>query len=399
MPAVILPRPRGLALRSCPIVLVVLLAAHAAAATYYPPRGDWERREPAAVGLDAARLQEAIDYSLAHENPGPRDVAVDLQQSFGQSEPLFRLLGPTEPRGGISGVVIRRGYVVAAWGEPDRVDMTHSITKTFLSTVVGLAWDRGLIRRLEDRAQDYLPPPERDLFAGEHNGKITWDHLLRQTSDWSGTLWEMPDWADRPVGATPADHPNRPMHEPGTFFKYNDVRVNLLSFCALHVWRRPLPQVLREEVMDPIGASSLWRWHGYRNSWVVVDGQNVQSVSGGGHLGGGMFISAWDLARFGYLFLREGRWGDRQIVSKEWIELARRPGTANPEYGFANWYLNPGKKSLPSAPATSVTFRGNGQNIVYLDWENDLVVVIRWIDRPALDPFLGKVLAAIKPGA
>jgi len=124
----------------------------------------------------------------------------------------------------------------------------------------------------------------------------------------------------------------------------------------------------------------------------------VQSVSGGGHLGGGMFISAWDLARFGYLFLREGRWGDRQIVSKEWIELARRPGPANAEYGFANWYLNPGRKVLPSAPASSVTFRGNGQNIVYLDWENDLVVVIRWIDRPALDPFLGKVLAAIKPG-
>ncbi|HWP02935.1 MAG TPA: hypothetical protein VNL96_05735 [Gemmatimonadaceae bacterium] len=46
---------------------------------------------------------------------------------------------------------------------------------------------------------------------------------------------------------------------------------------ALQVWRRPLPQVLREYVMDPIGASNTWRWDGYENSWVNVDGQMVQS--------------------------------------------------------------------------------------------------------------------------
>src|SRR4029079_14883565 len=102
-----------------------------------------------------------------------------------------------------------------------------------------------------------------EVYGPEHTASVTWDHLLRQTSDWSGTLWGIPDWADRPVGATPADHPHRPIHEPGTFFKYNDVRISLLAFCALQVWRRPLPQVLRQEVMDPIGASNTWRWHGY----------------------------------------------------------------------------------------------------------------------------------------
>lgn len=186
------------------------------------------------------------------------------------------------------------------------------------------------------------------------------------------------------------------MHEPGTFFKYNDVRVNLLALAALHVWRRPLPEVLREEIMDPIGASGTWRWHGYENSWVTLDGQRLQSVSGGGHFGGGMFINAEDLARFGYLFLREGHWGDRQLVSKEWIALARTPGPANDRYGFANWYLNTGRKALPSTPESSVVFRGNGQNIVYVDWENDLVVVVRWIKNDAaLDGFLGRVIGAL----
>ena len=164
------------------------------------------------------------------------------------------------------------------------------------------------------------------------------------------------------------------------------------------MWRRPLPDILREEVMNPIGASTTWRWYGYDNAWVELDGAKVQSISGGGHWGGGMFISAMDMARFGYLFLRGGQWKGRRIVPEKWIAMARTPGTANPEYGFANWFLNTGRKPLPSAPESSVTFRGNGQNIIYIDVENDLVVVVRWIANGApLNEFISKVLAALPP--
>ena len=78
----------------------------------------------------------------------------------------------------------------------------------------------GLIGDVHDLASDYVPTGE--LFGSSHNESITWDHLLRQTSDWQGTLWDKPDWADRPVGETPLDYPNRPMYEPGTHYKYND---------------------------------------------------------------------------------------------------------------------------------------------------------------------------------
>ncbi len=105
-------------------------------------------------------------------------------------------------------------------------------------------------------------PATVDLFASETNAPITWDHLLRQTSDWSGTLWTKPDWADRPVGATEADWQKRSVYALGTHFKYNDTRVNVMALAALHVWRDPLPEVLRREVMTPIGASSTWRWEG-----------------------------------------------------------------------------------------------------------------------------------------
>ncbi len=383
--------------RSWQVFFFVALVASAFAADYFPPRGAWERKMPGELGFDAAKLEQAIAFAVANENPSSHDVAAELQATFGAREPNFRLLGPTQPRAALNGIVIRHGYVAADWGDTQRADMAHSVTKTFLTTVVGLAWQRGLIRDLHDRAGDYLPTTEREKFFGsEHNAAITWEHLLRQTSDWSGTLWDVPDWADRPVGATPADYPHRALHAPGTFFKYNDVRVNLLALVALHVWRRPLPQVLREEIMDPIGASNTWRWYGYENSWVALDGQSMQSVSGGGHLGGGMFISAWDLARFGYLFLHHGRWAGRELVSEKWIAQARTPGPANANYGFANWYLNTGRQPMPSAPATSVTFVGNGQNIVYVDWAHDLVIVVRWIrNGPALDQFVGQVLGAI----
>ena len=363
------------------------------AAPYFPERLEWQQRKPEQAGMDPAKLDAAIKFAIASENPATKDLAVDLATTFGAREPFDTPIGPVKPRGALNGLVIRRGYVVAEWGETERVDMTFSVTKSFLSTVVGLAWQKGLIRDVTDRVQPYVPLT--DLFDGPHNSRITWDHLLRQTSDWQGTLWGKPDWADRPEGKTPADWPNRPLREPGTFYKYNDVRVNVLALAALHVLRRPLPQVLREDVMEPIGASSSWRWHGYDNAWIELDGQKMQSMTGGGHWGGGMFISARDMARFGYLFLRNGAWKDRQIVSPKWIAMARTPGTANAGYGYMNWMLNTDRKRYTNAPATAVTFEGNGSNIIYIDRDNDLVVVVRWIRGRAFNEFVGMILQAL----
>src|SRR5258706_95727 len=105
-------------------------------------------------------------------------------------------------------------------------------------------------------------------------------------------------WDGRP-GENPAEWTTRPRNKPGAVYKYNDTRVNVLALAALNVWRRPLPQVLKEDIMDPIGASNSWRWFGYENSWVVLDGIPMQSVTGGGHFGGGMYINAYDMGRFG----------------------------------------------------------------------------------------------------
>ena len=400
-PMVRLPCPRRVLLWTLVAAPALVCPATAQVESpYFPPRGAWARRDPATLGMHGGRLDEAVLFAIEHEASTPTDLSAYIAGTLA-NEPHGEIVGPVRERGPMSGVVIRGGYLVASWGEPQRVDMTFSVTKTYLSTVVGVAWDRDLIPDVHAPARELVPTAH---FEGEHNGSITWDHLLRQTSDWRGALWGKPDWADRPPRDLSLEElPHQPLRAPGSSWKYNDVRVNLLALAALEVWREPLPAVLRREIMDPIGASPSWRWQGYETSWVDIDGLRVQSVSGGGHWGGGMWINTWDHARFGYLFLRDGRWGDRQLISADWIAMARTPSGPNPSYGYMNWFLNGpvagrggGRKPMPSAPATSVTFRGAGSNIVYVDWENDLLAVLRWIDSRSLDGFVGLLLAAIE---
>ena len=396
------------------LAAIVLAAPLLAQNNYFPPRGKWERRTPAQMGFDAARLQAAVEFSIASESKAPRDLEEGHPFSWGR-EPNDVPLGPFRTRGPQTGLIIKDGYIIAEWGDITRVDMTFSVAKSFLSSTVGLAFDEGLIGSVDDKVRGYfapivLPPGDgepgdeedgignpntRVLFDSEHNRKITWDHLLRQTSDWEGTLWGKQDWADRPPDDVIGNR-DRKHNEPGTSYKYNDTRVNLLALAALQVWRRPLPQVLRERLMDPIGASPTWRWHGYKNSRVELDGQTMISVSGGGHWGGGMQLSALDQARFGYLTLNKGRWGDRQILSEKWLKMAQTPGKVNDGYGFMNFFLNTGRKSIPAAPESAFSHRGAGSNVIYVDRENNLIVVSRWINGGAIPEFIEKVLAAKK---
>lgn len=379
-------------------------------ASYFPPLHKWEHT-PAQLYFDTSKLAKAIAFAKDHESKQPRNMEMAQAMSFGK-EPFGFGIGPFTDRGDATGLIIHKGYIIAEWGDPARVDMTHSVTKSFLTTVVGLAVDKGLIKNVYDTVANYVPPVEvydplnndvRELnstfllnpFSGEHNKRLTWDVMLRQTSDWEGSLWGKPDWADRPE-ADVTKWQNRKRNEPGKVWEYNDVRVNALALAATCVWGKSLPRVLKENIMDPIGASSTWQWFGYRNSWIVLNGQLVQSVSGGGHWGGGMFINAFDMGRFGLLTLHKGSWNGKQLLSKSWIEKALTPTTAQPTYGFMNFFLNTDKKYLPSAPASAFVHVGNGTNIIYVDPEHDLVMVVRWIDNKQIDGMIKQVLEAMK---
>ena len=384
-------------------------------APYVPPAGAWERRSPSAMGMDSVKLADAIAYAIEKESKTPRDLELNHYQSFGR-EPFGTAIGPLAPRGGATGVIVRKGYVVATWGDPTAVEITNSVTKSFLSTVVGLAFDAGRIRSVDDTVSQVMPPILRAYpngtglgadwpgdakwlrpFDSPHNKRLTWDNLLRQVSDWEGTLWGKPEWADRPAQQVNT-WTTRPRVEPGSAYEYNDTRVNVLALAALQLWRQPLPEILRDKIMEPIGASNTWRWYGYDNSWIVLDGKLVQSVSGGGHWGGGMMINAWDMARFGLLTQRRGVWGGKQLLSEAWVTKALTPTPAQPTYGYMNWFLNTDRKYVPAAPPQAFVHVGAGNNIIYVDPVNDVVAVVRWIDSNAsVNGFVERLLAAMPP--
>ncbi|MEK9788700.1 MAG: serine hydrolase domain-containing protein [Flavobacteriaceae bacterium] len=375
------------------LVGLFLLSYFSYSQIYFPPsQGKWEQKSPQAFNIDEAGLAKAVNFAKQNEYTGEKDLRIAILKAF-EREPFHEILGPTKKRGGPAGVILKKGYQIASWGDLKRVDMTFSVTKSYLSTVAGLAFDRKLLST-HDLLIDYIWD---HTYEGPHNSQIKWEHLLNQSSDWSGTLWGGHDWADRPpLKGTIDDWKNRAYFTPGTRFEYNDVRVNLLAYSLLQVWRKPLPQVLKESIMDPIGASSTWRWHGYKNSWVTLDGNYMQSVSGGGHSGGGLFINTEDHARFGLLFLNQGKWEDKQLLSTEWIKKAISPSPAQANYGYMWWLNKKGTDRYWEGVPESVYYAaGFGGNFIVIVPEEELVLVVRWLEPNKMGAFVKTVLDAL----
>ncbi len=360
---------------------------------YFPERNaDWATKGPAEYNINEAALQKAVTFAMNNEYSGSRDLRIAILKGF-EREPFHEIMGPTKKRGGPAGLILKNGYVIASWGDTKRVDMTFSVTKSFLSTVAGIAEDRGLIKDTSDKVRQYIWD---GTFDGAHNSKISWEHLLQQNSDWSGELWGGKDWADRPPSEGGLDDWKfRKLNEPGTVMEYNDVRVNLLAYSLTHVWRKPVPAVLKEQLMDKIGASTTWRWFGYENAWTEVDGTDVKSVTGGGHSGAGIFINTEDMARFGLLFLNNGKWEEDQLISEQWIAKATTPSIPNPNYGYLWWLNTKDDRHWEGWSEDLYYAAGFGGNFIIIDKEHNLVVVTRWLEPGKIEDFMATLLKAL----
>ncbi len=357
----------------------------------YFPDSNWQTKKPSELKMNSALIDSAINFAIRNETKTDYDLRIANMKAYA-NEPNYRIAGPMRERGKPAGIIVKNGYIIAHWGDVKRVDMTFSVSKSYLSTVAGLAWDDHLIKNIDDRVNEYVWDGK---FDGPHNSKITWRHLLTQSSDWSGCLFDVCDWADRPPReGTIDDWRNRKLSEPGSTFEYNDVRVNLLAYSLLQVMRKPLPVILRERIMDPIGASTTWRWYGYDNSFVNLDGQMIESVSGGGHFGGGIFINTLDHARFGLLFARKGKWKGKQLISEQWVNSINQPSSANKSYGLMWWTNEEGRLGNVSKKIYSAD--GFGGNFIVVDSEHDLVIAVRWLEPGKIKDLVQLVESAIE---
>ncbi len=375
------------------LLLILFSTQLLAQVRYFPKLGEeWQKAKERQYPINKELLQEAVSFAMQNEYKESRDLRVAILKGFTQ-EPYHKILGPTKKRGGPAGMVIKDGYLLAAWGDTKRVDMTFSVTKSFLSTVAGLAYDSKLIVDVNDKLTSYIWD---GTFDGEHNAQINWQHLLQQNSDWSGQLWGLYDWADRPPkGGGIDDWKNRELHTPGTVMKYNDVRVNVLAYSLTQVWRNPLPVVLKNRLMNKIGASSTWRWYGYDHAWTTIDGLKMQSVTGGGHSGAGLFISTEDMARFGLLFVNNGVWNGEPLISESWIRMATTPSVPNPNYGYMWWLNQVGKRHWEGVPHHVFYAAGFGGNFIVVDQKNGILIVTRWLEPSQIGAFVKKIYDAL----
>lgn len=357
-------------------------------------------------------FDDAVAFAQAHEINWTRDP-LNQPGRWGVHQddppPWNRLFGPIQARGGVSGVVRWQGQAVCRWGEPDRADLTFSVAKTYLALLAGVAHDRGLLPDPDQPVVERLPGIG---FDSPHNRRITWTHLLTQTSEWEGTCHGLADTADRYRRVTHDPKPvqgikgtARPLRPPGTYWEYNDVRINQLALALLHVFGQPLPEVFREAILEPIGAAGEFRWIGYDQAWVDLparDGRparRVQSVPGGSHWGGGVSICADDQARIGQLLLDGGTVrapaGEQHVISAGWIERMRQPCAIAPFYGMLVW-LNPGGKIFPGASERSLFMSGAGGNVVWIEPDRQAVIVVRWLESSHFGEFAQRVSAALR---
>jgi CubicO group peptidase (beta-lactamase class C family) len=360
----------------------------AAAAPYYPPAGTWARKSAAELGMDQAALDVAVRFAQTRESTRAMDFS-DQERIFGA------LLGSVPNiRARTNGLVIYKGYVVAEFGDTTWADPTYSVAKSMLSTVAALGVRDGKIANLDEPVGRVVKDGGYD---SPRNSLVTWKMHLQQETEWEGEMFGKKDDFVGTKAFGEGERKPRELKRPGTFYEYNDVRINRFGQSLLRVFGESVPDVFRREVMDPIGASNTWRWIPYHNSYVTVNGKQVASVSGGTRWGGGVWINAQDMARFGYLWLRGGKWGDKQVLPPAYVKAAVTASQHGPDYGYL-WWLNTQGKNYPGLPASAYGARGAGSNTITVLPDEDLVVVWRWHAGNEAE-FVKRVVAAIKPAS
>lgn len=311
------------------------------------PGADWEAVRPESQGVDARKLEEAIALLRSH---APRDGVGEL-------------------------AIVRHGRLIHAGPKIDEVHGVWSCTKSFTSTVLGLLVDDGKCG-LDTRAAEILPSLARDY------PEVTLRHFATMTSGYRAA-------GDEPRGGYthgPSETPFTPgpplFTPPGSRYAYWDSAMNQFANVLTRIAGEPIEELFRRRIAGPIAMRpGQWNWGDFGE----VDGIVVNGGSGNGNRH--MFISAREMARFGHLFLNQGRWRGKQLLSAAWVRQATRTQVpanlplghresgieGSGVYGF-NWWTNgvkpDGARKWPGVPEE--TFSASGHN------NNDMFVIPSW---------------------
>jgi len=274
-------------------------------------------------------------------------------------------------------VIIRHGHLIGEWTTFNV--MRHSkfqvwsCTKSFTATAFGLLLEDGQVD-LDSLAYSFIP--EGHPLTDPRKSKITLRHLLTMTSGIKGKSRGVISISVAGTDCGPFEFalgrcPNKYYAsaaklsaKPGDRWDYSDAAFAHLSLIFNNITRREIGDFLKERVLDRIGIEDI--------SWDVQGGGKFIGPHTNAHMG--IHVTARDLARFGYLMLREGIWEEQQLVPKRWIEMSTRTSQRlNESWGYG-WWVNSTAKLLPGMPKDTFAARGYHSNQCYVVPSLDLVV-------------------------
>jgi CubicO group peptidase (beta-lactamase class C family) len=344
------------------------------------------------VARDDGDIHPAAAKALSAPCLWPHDIRAVIEGETFDPPPWNVVIGPVCDRGDPSGLVLKGDREVARWGDVERADMAFSVAKSYLGLLVAAALDQGLIADLAEPVSMRIDDP---AFASPRNRRVTWRQLLDQTSEWGGELFGVPYTADRDRQLAPTESGERmdrgtPLQEPGTYWDYNDIRVNALCLAITRLFGRPLAETLA--ALHPAFAPEtgfLWRGYGARST-IEVGGAPVEVAVGGGHWGGGVVATAAHHLTLGRIALQGGMDGDRRCVGAAALREVLRPCPLQPIYGGL-WWLNTGRALYREASPDSVFAMGIGTTVIWVEPALDVVAVARWIRPEAIGGWIAAI--------
>ncbi len=238
--------------------------------------------------------------------------------------------------GSTSGMIIQHGVIVDEWGDTAHKSPLFSVRKSLMSALIGIAVGRGqmhLDETLGELGIDDNPP---SLTATEKTATVR-DLIEARSGVYHPTIYETP-WMI-------SIKPDRGTHAPGEFWVYNNWDFNTAGAIYEKATGQRFFDALKTEIANPIGMQD------YQSS----DGRYVSGEPGSRYPAYPLKMSARDLARFGLLFLRNGRWRDQQVIPAEWVAESTRPYSDTPYggYGYMWWTSSPAVG--PRGPAATIT--------------------------------------------
>jgi CubicO group peptidase (beta-lactamase class C family) len=238
-------------------------------------------------------------------------------------EKLARALLYAKEIGSSAVIVLHEGKLVAEWGSTTLKIQSHSVRKSLLSALCGIAVEKGFLdvdATLEEIGIDDRPPV---LSRAEKQATVL--DLLKSRS---GIYHEAAAESER----MKRRRPSRGAFAPGEHWYYNNWDFNALGTIFERMTNMPIGRAFKDWLADPVGmqdfnaADVYYRW---------------EDVSL--HPSYPFWISTRDLARFGQLYLQMGQWGDRQVVPRSWVEQSITPHSPAHDgggYGYS-WWIHP----------------------------------------------------------